>query len=160
MRIRAGDPDCLLRGGKLLLGCGQVAFRDARGGFNGIELIFGDVVGAEQRSVAGQIGSGRDRWWLVWRPRWPRRLADSRSRTVRAAPGSLRNRRHRILSERTAPLVLLGGGCARQADLEFRGICLRFREIEVGFGLFHFRLIGARIDLHQADRLLSPACCR
>ena len=147
-RIRARNLHSLLCRGKLLLGRSQLAFRHARCSFHGIELILRDVVGAEQRRVASQIGLGAF-------------VGGTFGGYV--GLGHLQIRGRGLLELRLGAGIVggvgfllrggaagaVGGGCARQADLDFRGICLRLREIEIRFGLLHFRLIRARIDLHQ-----------
>ena len=139
MRVRAGNHNGLLRPGKLLLGRVQIAFRHARGSFDGIELKFGDVVGGEQRSVARQIGlraivGGAFCGYVG--------LGDLQIRggglfELRLGTGVIGGIGFLLSS---APLVLLCGSFARQTDLDFRGICLRLREIQIGFGLRHFCL--------------------
>ena len=148
MRVRPGDHDCLLRGGKLLLGRRQIAFRHARGSLDGVELKFGNVVGGEQRRVASQIGL---------------RAIVGGAFCGYVSLGDLKIRCGGLFELRLGTGVISGigfllmdgsagalrGGCARQADLNFRGVCLRLREIQIGFGLRDFCFVLARINLHQ-----------
>ncbi len=147
-RVGARNQHCLLRGGKLLLSGSQIAFGHARGGFHGIELIFGDVVGAEQRCVAGEIAL---RAFVGGAFGGDVSLGDLKIRggglfELRLGAGVIGGIGF-LLMDGAAGAV--GGGFARQADLNFRGICLGFGEIEIGFGLFHFGFIFAGINLHQ-----------
>ena len=148
LRIGARNFDGLLRRGELLFGGLQFAFRHARSGVNGVELIFGDVVGGEQRRVALEIALGAFVGGLFG--------GDVGFGDLQVRGGGLLELRlgHGVIGGvglflRGGAVGAIGGGCARQTDLHFCGICLGLGEIEIGFGLFDFGLIFAGIDLDQ-----------